>query len=143
MTGPDPRFAALNAAVIDDFRAHGGTIKSGPFAGRPVLLLGTKGARTGEPRLAPVVYSRDGDRLVVVASMGGAPRHPGWYLNLRADPNVTVELGAETFKARAVVADGDERERLYARHAAEHPNFLTYQTQTSRRIPVILLERIG
>jgi deazaflavin-dependent oxidoreductase (nitroreductase family) len=143
MTGPDPRFATMNAAVVEDFRAHGGTVKSGPFAGRPVLLLTTKGAHSGESRLAPLVYSRDGDRIVVIASMGGASVHPGWYRNLCADPVVTVELGGETFEARATVADGDERERLYAQHAAMHPNFLTYQVQTSRRIPVVLLDRIG
>ena len=143
MTGPDPSFANLNATVVEDFRAHGGRISAGPFAGRPVLLLTTTGAKTGEPRLAPLVYSRDGDRLVIVGSKAGAPVHPAWYLNLIANPIVTVEVGGETFQARATVAEGHERDRLYAQHAVQYPNFVEYQQRTARRIPVILLERLG
>ena len=143
MTGPDPRFANLNAAVIEDFRAHSGVVSSGPFAGRPVLLLTTTGAKTGAPRLVPLVYSCDGDRLVIVASKAGAPTNPAWYLNIVANPTVTVEVGVETFQARATVAEGAERDRLYAQHAAQHPNFVGYQERTERRIPVITLERLG
>jgi deazaflavin-dependent oxidoreductase (nitroreductase family) len=143
MTGPNPRFANFNASLIEDFRAHAGQVSAGPFAGRRVLLLTTTGAKTGQPRLAPVVYSRDGDRLVIVGSKGGAPVHPAWYLNLVANPIVTVEAGGETFQARATVVEGAERGRLYAQHAAEYPGFLEYQQKTTRRIPVILLESLG
>ncbi len=143
MTGPDPRFASFNSSLIEDFRAHDGRVSTGPFAGRRVLLLTTTGAKTGQPRLAPVVYSRDGDRLVIVASKGGAPVHPAWYLNLVANPTVTVEAGGETFSARATVVEGAERDRLYAQHAAEYPGFLEYQARTTRVIPVILLERLS
>jgi len=103
MTEPDRRaaFAAMTEALIADFRAHGGAVTSGPFAGRPVLLLTTTGAQSGQPRLAPLVYSRDGEHYVVVASKGGAPTHPAWYHNLLAHPIVTVEVGAEKFEARA------------------------------------------
>ncbi len=145
MSVPDPRaaFAAMTAALIEDFRAHQGTVTAGPFAGRQVLLLTTTGARSGAQRLAPVVYTRDGDRYVIVASKGGAPTHPAWYRNLLAHPVVTVEAGGETFRARAVVIEGAERDRLYAQHAAMHPSFTEYQQRTSRVIPVVALERIG
>ena len=145
MTDPDPRaaFAAMTAALIEDFRAHAGKVTRGPFAGRPVLLLTTTGARTGQPRLAPLVYSRDGERYVILASKGGAPTHPAWYRNLVAHPLVTVEVGPETFQARARVTDGAERERLFAQHAADSPAFSDYQRRTSRVIPVVVLERLG
>jgi deazaflavin-dependent oxidoreductase (nitroreductase family) len=117
----------MTEALIVDFRAHGGEVTSGPFAGRPVLLLTTRGAKSGERRLAPLVYSRDGDRFVVMASKGGAPTHPAWYLNLRANPVATVEVGGETFEARAGVADGTERDRLFAQHASNSPSFTDYQ----------------
>jgi deazaflavin-dependent oxidoreductase (nitroreductase family) len=145
MSGPDPRaaFAAMTAALIEDFRAHGGQVTAGPFANRSILLLTTTGAKSGQPRLAPLVYSRDGDRYVIVASKGGAPTHPAWYFNLVANPIVTVEVGGEKFGARAVVAGDAERDRLYAQHAATYPGFNDYQARTSRRIPVVLLERLS
>ncbi len=144
MTDPDPRaaFAAMTEALIEDFRAHAGEVTRGPFAGRPVLLLTTTGARSGQPRLAPLVYSRDGERYVILASKGGAPTHPAWYRNLVAHPLVTVEVGPETFRARARVTDGAERERLFAQHAADSPAFSDYQRRTTRVIPVVLLERV-
>jgi deazaflavin-dependent oxidoreductase (nitroreductase family) len=144
MSGPDRRaeYAAWTAALIEDLRANGGRISSGPFAGRNVLLLTTTGAKSGLPRLVPLAYTRDGDRYVIVASKGGAPTHPAWYLNLVANPIVTVELGPEKFQARAVVAEDAERDRLYAQHAATYPGFNEYQARTSRRIPVVLLERL-
>jgi deazaflavin-dependent oxidoreductase (nitroreductase family) len=145
MPDPDPRatFAAMTATLIADFRANGGQVSNGPFAGRPVLLLTTTGARSGQPRLSPVVYSRDGADYVIVASKGGAPTHPGWYYNLVADPSVMVEVGGETFEARARVTEGAERDRLYAQRAADSPNFAEYQRRTSRVIPVVMLERVG
>jgi deazaflavin-dependent oxidoreductase (nitroreductase family) len=145
MSGPDPRaaYAAMTAALIEDFRAHGGQVTAGPFANRSVLLLTTIGAKSGQARLAPLVYSREGDRYVIVASKGGAPTHPAWYFNLVANPIVTVEVGPEKFQARAVTAGDAERDRLYAQHAATYPAFNDYQARTSRRIPVVLLERLS
>lgn len=145
MTSSDPRaaFAEMTKALIVDFRAHGGEVTSGPFTGRPVLLLTTTGAQSGQSRLAPLVYARDGDRYVVAASKGGSPTHPAWYLNLLANPVVTVEVGGETFPARAIVAEAAERDRLWAAHVALNPNFAEYQERTSRTIPVVVLERIG
>jgi deazaflavin-dependent oxidoreductase (nitroreductase family) len=143
MSDPDPRaaFAATTAALIRDFRASGGQVTSGPFAGRSVLLLTTTGARSGQPRLAPLVYSREGKHYVVVASKGGAPSHPAWYHNLVANPVVTVEVDGETFQARARWTEGAERDRLFAQHAALNPNFAEYQRRTTRVIPVVVLER--
>jgi deazaflavin-dependent oxidoreductase (nitroreductase family) len=133
---------AWGQALIDDYRANGAATQ-GPFVGRQVLLLTTIGSRTGEPRTTPLVYTRDGDRLVIVASMGGAPAHPFWFNNLVANPIVTVELGRETFRARATVASPAERRRLYDRHAELHPGFVEYEQKTDRVIPVVLLERIS
>ena len=130
----------FNRKIIEEFRANGGET-FGPFKGRPLLLLTTTGARSGEVRTTPLVYSRDGDRIVIIASMGGAPKHPSWFLNLRANPEVTVELGAEKFGARASVPEGAERDRLYAQQAAQMPAFDEYQQKTTRRIPAVVLER--
>lgn len=135
-------YSSFNEALIQDFRAHGGKATSGPFVGRQLLLLTTTGARTGEQRTSPLVYSSDGDRYVVAASKGGAPTNPAWYANLVANPDVTVEVGGETFKARATALTvGAERDRLYAQHALGYPAFLDYQQRTSRVIPVVVLER--
>jgi deazaflavin-dependent oxidoreductase (nitroreductase family) len=132
-----------NAALIEDFRAHGGQASSGPFVGRQLLLLTAAGARTGELRTVPLVYSRDGERYVVAASKGGAPTNPAWYGNVVASPTVTVEVGGETFEARATaVTGGPERDRLYAQHAQGYPAFLEYQRKTERVIPVVVLERL-
>jgi len=136
-------YSPFNDALIEDFRAHGGEASSGPFVGRSLLLLTTVGARTGEPRTVPLIYSRDGDRYVVLASKGGAPTDPAWYRNLVSDPVVTVEVGAEIVKARATtVPPGAERDRLYAQHAVPMPAFLDYQKKTERVIPVVVLERV-
>lgn len=131
----------FNTKLIEEYRATGGKV-TGRFAGRPLLLLTTTGARSGLPRVAPLVYTTDGDRIVVIASKGGAPTHPDWYHNLVANPEVTVELGTETFRARARVTEGEERDRLYAQQAAEMPFFAEYQRNTTRQIPLIVLERI-
>src|SRR2546423_2844068 len=134
--------AGWNDDLIADFRAHG-KVSKGPFLGRDVLLLTTKGAKTGAERTNPLVFSRDGDRLVIAASKGGAPTNPAWYHNLRKNPVVTVELGGETFKAKATVAPTEaERRRLYDQHAAKNPGFRDYETKTTRRIPTIWLDRI-
>ena len=106
-----------------------------------MLILTTTGAKTGERRETPLAYTRDGDRLVIVASKGGAPSHPAWYHNVVANPAVTVEVDGERFEATATVADGSERRRLYDQHAALHPSFTEYETRTDRVIPVIVLQR--
>jgi deazaflavin-dependent oxidoreductase (nitroreductase family) len=138
-----PSRAAWNHGLIDDYRANGKPT-SGPFVGRNVLLLTTTGSKSGKEFTTPLVWSQDGDHIVIVASMGGAPSHPYWYTNLEANPVVTVELGKETFQARATpVADLDERRRLYDQHAELHSSFTDYEARTTRTIPVVLLDRIG
>jgi deazaflavin-dependent oxidoreductase (nitroreductase family) len=135
-------FKEFSEGLIKDLRAHGGKATSGPFEGRDVLILTTTGAKSGEVRENPLVYTRDGNHLVIVASKGGAPTHPAWYHNLVTHPEVTVEVGSDKFKARAHVPQGDEHERLYTQHADINPTFHEYQKKTSRKIPVIVLERI-
>jgi deazaflavin-dependent oxidoreductase (nitroreductase family) len=133
----------FNRALIADLRANGGKASGGPFKGGQVLILTTKGAKTGEPREHPLAYSEDEGAHVIVASKGGAPTHPHWFHNLVKHPIVTVEVGGETFKAKAtVVEDDQEYERLYAQHAAIMPGFNEYRQKTSRKIPVIVLEPI-
>ena len=133
---------SFNDDLIAHFREHRGVITEGPFTGRDILLLTTVGAKTGQPRTHPLVYTRDGDRYVVIASKGGAPTHPAWYHNLRANPEVTVEVGPDTFTALATpIAGGPERRRLYDQHAAINPGFKDYEQRTSRVIPAILLDR--
>ena len=137
-------YADFQKWMIQDFRQNQGLISEGPFKDRDVLLLTTKGARSGEERTQPLVYSRDGDRIVIVASKGGAPTNPHWYHNLVANPVVTIELGAEKFNARAsTVEDDAEYERLYASHSKKNPGFLDYRQKTSRRIPIVTLERVA
>jgi len=135
-------YADFTRTLIEDFRANGGKTTNGPFVNSDLLLLHTIGARTGVEHVTPVVFSREGDRQVIVASKGGAPTHPAWYFNLQAHPVVTVEVGGETYKARATVAGPNDRKRLYAQHAARYPGFLDYEKRTDRVIPVVLLERI-
>ena len=133
----------FNANLIKDLRAHGGTASSGPFKGIDVLILTTRGARSGQLRENPVAYSRDHVHYVVIASRGGSPRNPAWYHNLVANPEVTVEVRGDRFDARAKVVDGDEYERLYRQHASRMPAFNDYRRRTARKIPVIVLERIA
>jgi deazaflavin-dependent oxidoreductase (nitroreductase family) len=129
-----------NQTVIETFRANGGKV-SGP---NQLLLLTTTGAKSGVQHTTPLAYSTDGDRLVIVASKGGAPTNPAWYFNLLANPVVTVELGSERFPARvSVVADEAERARLYARHAELMPGFADYPQKTTRKIPVMHIDRIS
>lgn len=130
-----------NTAIATEFRANGGIV-GGQFAGATLLLLTTTGAKTGAERLNPLVYLGEGDRYFVFASFGGAPRHPDWYLNVTAHPEVTVEVGTEKFAARAVEVTGAERDRIYATQAARSPQFGEYAKNTTRTIPVIALERI-
>ena len=141
-TRPGPG-GGFNQGVIEDFREHHGQITRGPFTGRSLLLLTTRGAKSGHERTNPLAYTRDGDRIFVIASKGGAPTHPDWYRNLRANPRVTVEVGPERFEANARVAKGDERRRLYDLQVSHMPAFKEYERRTSREIPVVVLERAG
>lgn len=109
--------------------------------GVPTLVLTTTGRKSGQPRQSAMIYGQDGDAYVVIASQGGAPAHPNWYLNLEADANVEVQVGADRFRARARAAEGDERARLWALMTSIWPNFDVYRTRTDRRIPVVILER--
>lgn len=111
--------------------------------GVPTLLLTTTGRRSGEQRTTPLIYGQDGDRYVVVASKGGAPQHPAWYLNLSAQPAVELQVAAERFRARARTAAPDERERLWTLMAGIWPAYDDYQAKTEREIPVVVLERAG
>jgi deazaflavin-dependent oxidoreductase (nitroreductase family) len=140
MADYDPH--AFAKMVIEDMRAHNGEVTSGPMAGRPILALRTKGAKTGEKREAILTYSRDGDRLVVAGSAGGSPKPPSWYHNLLANPIVEVEAGGEIYEARATDQVGAEHDRLWANHVAARPEFADYPKQTGRVIPTITLERI-
>jgi deazaflavin-dependent oxidoreductase (nitroreductase family) len=128
-----------NNELIEKFRANNGAMPNGA----PLLLLTTKGARSQQTRVNPLAYTRDGDRYVVIASKGGYPSNPDWYHNLVANPEVTVEVDGKRFAARAAVTEGDERHKLFDAQAALMPNFAEYQTKTSRKIPVIVLEPIS
>ena len=128
-----------NRPVIEAFRRDGRRTSSGAH---PLLLLTTKGARTGRERVTPLNFSRDGDRYIVMASKGGSPAHPHWFHNLVAHPTVSVEADGERFTAQAKVSEGSERERLLRIHSTAMPFFGAYEKRVKRRqIPVIALER--
>ena len=129
-----------NSEIIREFRENAGKV-GGPFEGAPVLLLTTRGAKSGKTRVNPAMYLPDGGRIFVFASKGGAPTNPDWYHNLIANPDVTVEVGTETFQAKATVVTGEDRDAIYARQAALYPQFGEYEKKTTRKIPVIALSR--
>ena len=128
-----------NREVIETFRTNNGKMPNDA----PILLLSTTGAKSGKQRINPLAYTRDGRRYVVLASKGGAPTNPDWYHNVVANPDVVVEVGPEKFRARAMVSEGEERERLFNAQASKMPNFGEYQSKTSRLIPVIVLEPLA
>src|ERR1017187_3411754 len=136
----DKALREFNDKLIEEFRANGGKVLSGPFVGAPLLLLTTTGAKSGRPTTTPLVYTRDGDRIVIIASKAGAPTHPAWFHNLKAHPTPTIEVGIERFQVRAVITTGPER--LFNPQAKAMPAFVGYQKNTTRQIPVIVLERI-
>jgi deazaflavin-dependent oxidoreductase (nitroreductase family) len=138
---PTPALNDFNQGVIDEFRANDGKT-TGPFADAPLMILTTIGAKSGKERVIPIVYTRDGDRLVIAASKGGAPTNPDWFHNISAHPEVTVELPGEKYTARATIADRAERDRLYAAHAEAMPGFAEYEAKTDRVIPIVILERV-
>ena len=133
-------YNAFNRQLIEEFRANGGKV-GGMFAGAPLLLLTTTGAKSGQQRVAPLAYTTDNGCLVVIASKGGAPTHPDWFHNLRANPEATVEVGTESYPVRATIPEGAERQRLFDQMAGQMPNFAEYQRNTTRKIPVVVLER--
>jgi deazaflavin-dependent oxidoreductase (nitroreductase family) len=126
--------------VVDEFRARGGKV-GGYHASMQLLLLTTTGARTGQRRAVPLTYLPDGDRYIVTAGNAGSDRHPAWYYNLTANPDVTIEVENEVFKAVAIIADEAERGALYELFAATYPQLYGYQAQTARQIPVVILRR--
>jgi len=131
----------FNAKIIDEFRANAGKV-GGPFEGAPVLLLHTRGAKSGQERVNPVAYQPVGDALAVFASKGGAPTNPDWFHNLRANPDVKVEVGTDTIDVRARVLEGDERAPIWEKQKQLMPGFAEYEQKTTRQIPVVLLERV-
>jgi deazaflavin-dependent oxidoreductase (nitroreductase family) len=135
-------YEAFTQNLMADIRAHGRPT-GGPMEGRPLMILTTKGAKTGAERSAVVTYTRDGDRYVIAATASGSPTNPDWYHNLKAHPEATVEAEGKKFRARAVEAQGDEAARLYEQHATERPEFREYPKKVTRRIPVFTLERIA
>ena len=132
----------FNRQVIEEFRANNGKV-TGMFANAPLVLVTSTGAKSGQQRTTPLVHTRDGDNIVIIASKGGAPSNPDWYYNLAANPEATVELPGESFQAKAREAKGAERDRLYNEQAALMPNFAEYAKKTTRTIPVIVLERVA
>jgi len=133
-----PDMEEFNRGVIEEFRANDGKV-GGPFEGAPVLLLTSVGAKSGERRTTPVMYLPDGERMVIFASLGGAPNNPAWYHNLVANPSATVEVGPGTVEVEAVVTSGEERDRLFDQQAALYPQFADYAQKTTRQIPVVAL----
>jgi deazaflavin-dependent oxidoreductase (nitroreductase family) len=129
-----------NAQIIDEFRANEGRV-GGHFEGRTLLLLTTTGAKTGRPHTTPAICLEDAGRYIVFASNGGAQHNPGWYHNVRANPNVLVEVGAESFPATAAVLEGPERDELFRRQADRDPSFDEYQAGMARVMPVVALTR--
>ena len=134
--------ADWNKSLIEEFRAKGG--KGIRQWDDKLLLLTTRGAKSGQLRTTPVVFHRDGDRYVIAASMGGAPQHPAWYHNLVKHREAEVEVGTEKLKVRATpIPKGPERDRLYKAHGDNWAAFRDYPKKTSRIIPVVVLERIS
>ncbi|ANN15743.1 hemerythrin [Amycolatopsis orientalis] len=131
----------FNDQVIKEFRQHKGKL-GGMFEGQELILLTTVGAKSGERRTNPLAYLEIDGVTVVVASNMGAPKHPGWYHNIRRDHRVTVETGTETYEAIAAVPAAQERAALFAKVVAAEPGFAEYQAKTSRELPVVILHRI-
>ena len=123
------------------YRETGGEVGHEWREGSTILLLTTKGRKTGEPRTTPLIYAEDGDRYVIVASKGGAPEHPGWYENLAKTPEVELQVLDEVFPAHARTAEGEERDRLWRKANEVWSHYDEYQTKTDREIPVVVLER--
>jgi len=130
-----------NAKIIEEFRANGGKV-GGPFEGANVLLLHTRGAKTGHERVNPVAYQPLGDDVAIFASKAGADTNPDWFHNLKANPAVSVEIGTDTVEVRARVVEGEERKPIWERQKKLMPGFAEYEKKTDREIPVVVLERV-
>jgi deazaflavin-dependent oxidoreductase (nitroreductase family) len=133
-------FNDFNQKIIAEFRANAGKV-GGPFAGATVLLLHSTGAKSGAERINPLVYLPSGDHWVIIASKGGAPKHPDWYHNLVAHPDASIEVGTDTVDVEAKLVTGAERDELYARQVARFASFGEYEKATKRKIPVFRLTR--
>jgi deazaflavin-dependent oxidoreductase (nitroreductase family) len=136
---PDPETLAWEDRLVAELRANGGEVTSGPLAGHPLLIMTSKGARSGEPRRAILTFHRDGDDYVIAASASGSPKDPGWFHNLEATPDVTVEAKNEVFDATATIATGADRDRLWDDHVKALPWFADYPKQSGRVIPIVRL----
>lgn len=130
-----------NEPIIEEFRKNAGNV-GGPFEGTALLLLHLTGAKSGKKYIKPLVYTKDGEHFIIVASKRGAPTNPDWYHNLRANPTTKIEVGTETFDITAREAEGDERQKLFEKHAAQYPYFNDYQSKTDRVIPVFVLSKV-
>ena len=138
-----PDEIAWDDGILTDFHEHAGQITLGRLAGANLLLMTSIGSKSGEPRIAPLGYTRDGDRYVVVGSNSGLPHQPAWLANISAQPVVGVEVGTETFKALATITAGAERQRLWAAHVAKLPYFANYEKMTERELQVVAIERLA
>jgi deazaflavin-dependent oxidoreductase (nitroreductase family) len=136
MTTPD--INEINRRVTAEFHANKGKV-GGRFEGVDILILTTTGAKSGQTRWNPLAYSRDGDRYIIAASKGGAPTNPDWYYNLLKYPSTSIEVGTENVMVEATVAEGAERDRLFAQHAERMPQFRDYERNTTRKIPMVIL----
>ena len=128
-----------NRQIITEFRENGGKV-GGPFEGAPMLILHTTGAKSGKERENPLMYRDEGDAIAIFASKAGAPDNPDWFHNLKADPDVSIEVGTETRALRARIAEGDERDAIWERQKSDYPQFAEYEANTDRVIPVVVLE---
>jgi len=132
-----------NSKILEEFRANEGKV-GGPFEGAPMIVIHTKGRKSGKEILNPLVYQAVDGKLAIFASKGGAPEHPDWYRNIMANPDITVEVGTETFRVRAREAEGEERETIWTKQKQLMPGFAEYEQKTTgiRDIPVVILERV-
>lgn len=137
-----PEVNDWNAGIIEEFRANGGRL-GGQFEGAPVLLLHSTGAKSGKERVNPMMYQAVGDALAVFASKAGADTNPDWYHNLLAHPDATVEVGTESKPVTARVARGPERDEIWETQKQRYPGFADYERQTTRQIPVVILQPVG
>ena len=132
----------FNRRIIEEFRANAGRV-GGPFEGVPIVLVHHRGARTGIERVSPLAYQQLEDGAIAVGSKGGAPTNPDWFHNLVANPQARVEVGTDSYDVTARVAEGEERERIWAKQKADRPPFADYEARTSRQIPVVILQRVS
>ena len=134
--------ADWNASIIEEFRANGGKV-GGQFEGAPLLLLHTTGAKSGKERVNPMMYRPIGDTYAVFGSKAGASTNPDWYHNLVSNPRASIEVGTDVVEVIARVASGTERDGIWTAQKADYPGFADYERQTTREIPVVILERVS